>query len=346
MTVSVLSLRGEQLPDFAAAPRHPAGPSPIRRPGSVRRTSSIYVDWPEGRLGPAFLHGRARDILTPVAGGKPVVLAEDAMEAQADHRVIRSIAAHPPRAGMELLVGARAGGHLRQAIDDVLHEERVSGSPLYLLLDDMAGTTLIANWAWTPWRDAEAIAEQNAERPERLPKMEGVCIGFRPGSSALDLSRDEDISPTPVPPMERADDPEGWHRFPALSGANLRRARRMDLWREAGTVQIDATFQDSGALPEGGRSGLHEYRIRAVADHAGERLLSLEAIPQILPFAECPAATVNLPALLDTPLAEMRGTVLAMLRKTAGCTHLNDALRALAEVPRLVAMLPPESNAS
>ncbi|WP_176593356.1 DUF2889 domain-containing protein [Sphingobium sp. EM0848] len=342
MSAPTLSLRGEPLPEFAVAPRQPAGPSPVRRPGSVRRTSTLYVDWPDGRGGRAFLHGRARDILTPVSGGVPIALAEDAMEAQAESRVICSVAADPPRTGLEALVGARAGGHLRQAIDDVLHEERVAGSPLYLLLDDMAGTTLIAGWAWTQWRDEGVIAEQRAHRHERVPQMASVCIGFRPGSSALDLSRAEDISPTLVPPMERADDPAGWHDFPVLQGPNLRRARRIDVWREAGQVQIDATFQDSGALPEGGRSGLHEYRIRAVADRAGEKLLSIEAIPQILPFPECPAATVNLYTLLDTPLVEMRMTVLSMLRKTAGCTHLNDALRALAEVPRLVSMLPAE----
>jgi hypothetical protein len=37
-----------------------------------------------------------------------------------------------------------------------------------------------------------------------------------------------------------------------------------------------------------------------------------------------------------TPLPELREKVLAELKGTAGCTHLNDALRALAEVPALV----------
>jgi hypothetical protein len=38
-------------------------------------------------------------------------------------------------------------------------------------------------------------------------------------------------------------------------------------------------------------------------------------------------------------LADLRQLVLERLRGTAGCTHLNDALRALAEVPHLVALL-------
>lgn len=341
----VLSLRGEPLPTFRAAERNPAGPSPLRRAGSVRRTATIYLNWPEGRKGPTWLHGRARDILTPVAGGDPVVLAEDEMTATAAHRLILSVTANPPRAGVEQLAGARAGGYLREAIDQALPGERAAGTPLYLLLDDMAGTTLIAGWAQTQWGDAEAVAAQLAHRNERLPSMEGVCIGFRPGSSALDPDSDIDHTPdaSRVPPIERAEDPAGWHAFPPLEGANMRRARRIDVWRENGLVRINATFQDSAALPEGGRRGLHEYVIHATADPQGSRLLSLEAVPHILPYPECPAATVNLHALLDTPLASMRTTVLTLLRKTAGCTHLNDALRALAEVPILVASLPAEA---
>lgn len=337
---STLSLSGEALPVFSARPRDPVAETPTRRPGSVRRTSTIHVDWPEGREEMARLSGRARDIVTPLSGGDPTPLAEDAMEARAEHRLIRSVVADPPRASLTALAGARAGGHLRAAIDEVLHEERVSGSPLYLLLDDLAGTTLIAGWAWTQWRDQGAIAAQRAHRAERVPQMEGVCIGFRPGSVALDLDADDDVSATFIPPLVRPDDPLGWHAFPTIGGPNLRRARRIDVWREDGAVRIDATFQDSGATPEGRRSGLHEYRISATADPAGKRLTALEALPHILPYPECPAATVNMHALVGLPLADMRSAVLQLLRKTAGCTHLNDALRALAEVPRLVAMLP------
>ena len=337
-----LSLQGEPLPVFPARPRTPVDATPVRLPGSVRRTSTIHVDWPEGFEGLARLRGRARDIVTPPGGGAPICHAEDAMEARAEHRIIRSVFADPPRDALAALAGARAGGHLRAAIDEVLHEERVAGSPLYLLLDDLAGTTLIAGWAWTQWRDQAAVAAQRANRAERVPQMEGVCIGFRPGSVALNLDLDDDISPTLIPPIVRSDDSQGWHVFPTIDGPNLRRARRVDIWRESNGIRIDATFQDSGATPEGLRSGLHEYRIQATADAAGERLTALEALPHILPYAECPAATVNMHALVGLPLGEMRTTVLQLLRKTAGCTHLNDALRALAEVPRLVAMLPAE----
>jgi hypothetical protein len=68
-------------------------------------------------------------------------------------------------------------------------------------------------------------------------------------------------------------------------------------------------------------------------------VLSVQAEPRVLPFVECTTAPANLRRLIVAPLPELRDRVLAELRGTAGCTHLNDALRALAEVPSLAARL-------
>jgi hypothetical protein len=54
---------------------------------------------------------------------------------------------------------------------------------------------------------------------------------------------------------------------------------------------------------------------------------------------ECPSAAARALDLLGAPLAELRNVVLERLARTSGCTHLNDALRALAEVPVLLAGL-------
>jgi hypothetical protein len=114
----------------------------------------------------------------------------------------------------------------------------------------------------------------------------------------------------------------------------MRRARRIDV-RFDTRIVIDAAFQDSATMPAGGRAVVHEYRLSATADPQSLRLLSIEAEPRVLPFVECPGATANLSRLLGTPLTELREKVLVELRGTAGCTHLNDALRALADVPAL-----------
>ncbi len=338
-----LSLAGTPLPLFAAAPSDPMGVSPLRRPGSTRRTSTIDATWPDGRDGDAVLVADARDILTPAHGGAPRVMAQDHADVIADHRVIKSVPSTPPREGLEKLAGARAGGHLRAAIDAALPEERRAGTPLYLLLDDLAGATLVAGWAWSRWTDDWMRARSEAEITAHMSRMEGICIGFRPGSDALGLEgrpRPEQNA-TRVPSLVHPDDPAGWHQLVDRGGVNFRRARRIDVWREDGLIHIDSAFQDSSSAPDGGdRIAIHEYRLIATADAEARTLLSAHATPGTLPYAECPAAPSNISAMVGTPLGELRQAVLVTLRKTAGCTHLNDAMRALAEVPRLAAALP------
>ena len=58
-------------------------------------------------------------------------------------------------------------------------------------------------------------------------------------------------------------------------------------------------------------------------------------VPRVLPYDECPLAVRNVAALAGLPLSELRGAVLERLRGPLGCTHLNDMLRALADVPVL-----------
>lgn len=297
--------------------------------------------------------GRCRDLLTPADSGAPQVLAEETLLAGVTMgRVIEKIACDPPRPSIGRFVGARGGGHLRSVIDEVLPGEREEAKPLYLLLDDISGSSLVGGWAWSRWPGDWMVPP-----PDMVPEggkgpsqdmrrqMEGVCIGFRPGSSAL--NRQEMSGPSyhntaKVPPLPHPDDPDSWHALTDLPEVSMRRARRIDVW-QSDVIEIDATFQDSASVPEGGRVAIHEYKIRATADLATRKLTSVEADPRILPFPECPAATGNVARLVGTPLNELRAVVLTELRKTAGCTHLNDALRALAEVPILLDHLPAES---
>jgi hypothetical protein len=138
-----------------------------------------------------------------------------------------------------------------------------------------------------------------------------------------------------VPPLQREDDPAGWHDLEVHTGISMRRARRMDIWLEE-TWNIDAGFQDSASLPDGSRVAVHEYRVNVAVDRGSMRLLSIHADPRVLPYSECPTAAPNVQRLLGTHLADIRTTVLNELPGTLGCTHLNDALRALADTPTLI----------
>ncbi len=326
------------------APHRSAGYAPLRRPGSIRRTSSIDTSWPDGRAGNMSMVGRARDAVTPPGGGAPVICAEDEFRARLQwDRTIVEIEATPSRDAIHELVGARGGGYLRQAVDDRLPDERRAATPLHLLLDDISGASLVAGWAWsrwtTEWQRSLATAAPMASRPARR-SMEGICAGFRPGSSALnsDGTSSPNQSFTDVVDLRSPDDADGWHMFTIQEGVAMRRARRIDVWVDD-LIWIDSAFQDSATNPQGGRTAVHEYRLTATADPITLRLLTVEAEPRVLPYPECPAAAANAPRMVGTPLSELRSKVLQTLSGTAGCTHLNDALRALAEAPALVARL-------
>lgn len=308
----------------------PTGPTRARAPGSVRRTSSLDATWPSGRSGPTRVEGRARDLRTR-PDGTAEVLGEDTvlLDLLAD-RTLRH--AQSPRVDLCALDGVRGGGGLRARVADSLPDERAGGTPLFLLLDDLAGMSLVAGFAWSQWPDPDV---QPLRRTAR--RMEGVCAGFRPGASSLDdegralFSHDLRA----VPPLPSVEDPQGWHPLPEPLGVSMRRARRIDV-RVDDVVRVDAMFQDSCTVPAGGRLAVHEYQLTATADPRTGVLLSVAADPRVLPYAECPLAAGNVDRLVGTPLRELREVVLTALTGTAGCTHLNDALRALAEVPLLL----------
>ena len=56
----------------------------------------------------------------------------------------------------------------------------------------------------------------------------------------------------------------------------------------------------------------------------------------MLPWFECPEAAGSAERLVGRPLDGLRASVRAEFLGTSTCTHLNDALRALEDVPALV----------
>lgn len=326
------------------APRNPMGHAPVRRAHSFRRTSSIDVTWPQGYGGAGDFVGVARDIITLEPGSCPQIVGAGRVHAvMGPDRVISDIQTEPRRDGSGLLVGLNGGSSLRKSIDMALPEDRVGGTPLFLLIDDLAGTSLIANWAWSRWtddwlKDFVPISEHEALQA-RVAKMTDICAGFRAGSAALADVRGLQQNSHRVVPLPHPDDALGFHSLTEHNEVSMRRARRIDVWEEDGLIQIDSAFQDSASAPEGGRVAVHEYVLRATADRETMALRSVQADPRILPYRECPAAVQNVGRLVGTPLGELRGVVLKELRRTEGCTHLNDALRALTDIPLMVGAL-------
>ena len=325
--------------------RSTANPSPVRRPGSIRRTTSIDVTWSDGMVGPRDLDGRCRDVVK-LADGSDHLHAEAQMQATITFdRTITAMAAQPSPAGIVRLVGEKGGGHLRGALRDLLPDLIADAHPLYLVLDDISGTSLVSNWGWSQWGDnwlerMHATEGETVDFQAMLAERTNVCWGFQPGFSSHDVeTRHSGEVAADGKDLRNPADPDGWHAFPESTGVAFRRARRIDVWREEGRVAIEASFQDSAARKEGGRAALHEYILRVDVDPQTMVLRSVEPEPRVLPFRECPGAIANARALAGTPLADIRQSVLENLRGPAGCTHLNDALRALAEAPQLLAVL-------
>jgi hypothetical protein len=109
------------------APRRPSGPAPLRRQGSIRRTSTIDADWPDGRDEPMRLQGHARDRITVL--GAPAEPPGQTVEGRFDARVslrreILELSTAPLKSEASALIGVRAGGHLRAALQQPMTADR------------------------------------------------------------------------------------------------------------------------------------------------------------------------------------------------------------------------------
>jgi hypothetical protein len=307
---------------------------------------SIDVSWPEGELGDRLFIGRVRDYRTPADGGAGRVL--DAAEFRAmlaQDKTITSIAADPAPPGIDRLVGVRGGNHLRLFIKETMPQLISEGMPIYLALDDISGTALVSAFAWSQWHDdwAERLRERMAEGDfERMmSERVNICWGLQEGNSGVSPSGPpRNVAEADAGHLVNPADPQGWHDLPESDGPGFRRARRIDVTRDAaGLVRVDAAFQDSAKRRDGGRVAIHEYNLAVTADPDTLEILTLAPEARILPFSECPGAIHNTQRLIGSRIADIRDDVLAQLRGPEGCTHLNDALRALAEVPKLAGYL-------
>jgi len=324
-----------------------SGPAPLappRQSGSIRRTMTLDTRWPDGEGGDMDVVGSARDLYTPRrVDSAPRTVREDGFTARLtpERRILRIDATGGKRAVAEL-AGSQGGKQLRGRIGEVLPEELDGATPLYLLLDDLAGASLVAGWAFSQWVQGwEEALFDGPESDARRQRNEGVCIGFSPSSPVMIGSReDRQHFPRIVPALDSGADRQAWHSLSSQDdGPGARRARRLDVRLDGNTVRMNAHFQDSASRPDGQRMGLHEYLITATADRETMTLRSLDVDPRVLPFGYCPMAVPNTARLIGTPLGDLRQAVLAELPRTLGCTHLNDMLRSLADVPQLAATI-------
>lgn len=314
---------------------------PHRRPGSIRRTSSLQSLWTVGSERSFTMVGQARDRFTS-RDGETRIVANDDLRAEFDiDRRIVSLVGNRRQDRLQGFVGLNPGGEMRQAMAVDLADEERDATGLHRLLDDLAGAAFMSFSAWFSWHGGVAAYARAVQIPEPdRRKVEGVCISFAPGSPSMNAegrAMPEEAA-QPVGPYPAVfSDAEGFHELVRHDGPSSARLRCTDVWREDGKIIVDAWFQDSSALPgiPDQRQVYHEYGLHARIDPDTHVLEAIEVQPYVLPHLTCYAAPATAEKMLGNPVGELRTLVPVQLRRTAGCTHLNDMLRSLHDVGAL-----------
>jgi hypothetical protein len=320
---------------------HP-GPTPPRRPGSVRRTTNLDVTRgaDTALMAVDCIAGAGRDLVTSPGGA--TVAGEAALTVDVGAAgTIESVRSDPP-AELVALVGLRAGFGFHRVARDVL--ARFDGTLIGALVSDLSGAPAPSGYAAVRERILLGLADPRTRSDGGSPRID-VCAGWRAGGAALQgLAAGEDlpfVAEPPLAPELGMADADAWHPMARLGARQSRRVRRLDLWREGDALVVDAMFRDSAADPDLTVRIVHEYAMSAVVEVAGFVIRQLAVTPGSLPFpADCPAAAGSAALFVGQPLKTLRSSVGRLGRGPGSCTHLNDLLRTLADLPVLASHLP------
>jgi hypothetical protein len=305
---------------------------------------------PDGLLGPLVLTGRARDLVTGL-DGVGTVLDTAECTARIDFiggRALTEIGTTPGRPALQALLGRRVTSGFRSAVTAADPRLSAEDSLLNLLLDDFPVATLVSGHAigaGLARQDravlslslAEATGQPRAERP-RFPR--DLCAGFADGGTIMNdvdaTGRPPVVTGPSAPPLATGDH-LGWHETGRLPPHAMRRSRRMDV-TPGPLASIDVLYRDSHVDEDGTETIVHEYTVSATVDTSDGVLASCAATPRVLPWVECPAAALSASRLVGLPVSGLRRHVRDTFLGTSTCTHLNDTLRSLEDIPALLTL--------
>lgn len=306
----------------------PVAGSPPRLPGTVRRTTSLDLAWPEGPYGPMTLTGRARDQLTHQDGSTGV--HDSAMlTATVVDGVVTAMRTHPDADRTAALVGRKLAVGFRTAVWRTVRDHYDAGTPLHQLLDEMPISLIIGGFSR---RRADPSLISSSKR--RLD----VCSGWAEGGYAAAHREEHGRPPVPhlwpAPELVSPTDPAGWHTLPEIPRWGMTRRRRIDVLPLDEGAAVEGLFRDSWRDGDGEQQVLHEYEFHAQVDGAG-KIREIRTVPHVLPHLDCPAAAASSRGIRGAAADQLREYVSMNLFGPASCTHLNDVLRSLADVGRL-----------
>jgi hypothetical protein len=282
------------------------------------------------------LVGAARDLYT--SRDDVEVLGEARMRAEVDLRrsELHTLRTEPERPALRQVLGTGAASGFRGRLLAADPELPAEYSLLHQLLDDIPVTSLISGHSW---RNEALLKGGPIRLGNRRLFGRDNCAGFVDGGTLMaevDATGMPPVPTGPAAPSLLTADPWAWHPLDALPPHGMRRARRTDV-RSGPDPQADVLFRDSYVRPDGVETIIHEYTVTVAIDGPSQTVRSIRATPQVLPWVECPAAAASAQRLVGVPLAGLRTLVRATFTGVSTCTHLNDTLRSLEDVPELLA---------
>ncbi len=304
------------------------------------------VPGPDG-TGPLDLSSAARDLWTRVDGGAAELGRASARAwLDAQRRLVR-LETDPIAAGIRPLEQLIVGKGFRAAVDRALPVDGAERTLLYRLAQELPVAALISGYVMLYRR--RPSGSTSTEAPAHGVPVD-ICSGWRrDGVMMRSLAATGEI-PVPIgppaPPLD-ADDPSGWHAMAPLAPNAMRRRRLIDVSAGAtpDRLRVFAMFRDTYVEPDGLETVLHQYELAATMDRASHTILACAAVPNVLPFPECPAAAASASRLVGQRIDELPGVVREDFRGTTTCTHLNDLLTVLGDAGALADALTARSAA-
>jgi hypothetical protein len=286
---------------------------------TTRRVSVLEV-----RLGPAgatTVRAEARDEV----GGHRIAEVDAQLDVAADSTLLG--AEGLPE--LAPLIGQSAASGFRRRLAEV-PRDTARLRLAHRVLDDLpillrvAFQTTILDHPALP-RPAEAMSLAGADQ----------CEGWRSDGTMLQqIAREGTLQMALTEPVDDSTGPWAAEQRDALPAMATRRRRRVDVVPADGGLDVTAHFRDSYADPDGVERGLHGYSLtaRIAADGTIE---GVDASGVVLPWPECWRATTSTDRLAGLHLRDLDQFAKTQLLGRGTCTHLNDTLRALADVAEL-----------
>jgi hypothetical protein len=278
------------------------------------------------------IRGGARDVVHR-ADGSVRVVDESSLTAETANGVLSELTVTPAAFDTGALLGHSPRQGFRRQARNAHDRERET---LALLLDDLPAALVVAGYVLARERRADGT------RPPSLSSgyvpQADLCAGWRAdGTMMVTIRAGEELPFLPIPAVPNPFAFDGNWAVAAIPTPGLRRARRIDVAVDDDAWRVDAWFRDTYCAPDGECGAVHEYTVEAVVDPADHTVVEMRAEPHALPWYECPAAAEPVARLVGTAVETLRTEVPARLTGVECCTHLNNELRALADVAHMVA---------